>query len=145
MPYGRRLPLFFHFRAGADSVQVRGMVCRPGEFGHGASEWRVGTAALRSVRFSSLYVEVVETPSHYIQNNAVTSGKLHARLGRVYWPWREETHLLPQNDNLPRRCSCGNSFGGSKFPRVPEDKCSVACSGDRTQRCGAVGMYSTYT
>lgn len=45
---------------------------------------------------------------------------------------------------LSRRCSCGDGFGGPRFPRQPEDRCSVACSGDRTQRCGSFNTNSIY-
>ncbi|CAM9595798.1 unnamed protein product, partial [Hapterophycus canaliculatus] len=43
-----------------------------------------------------------------------------------------------------RRCSCGDDFGSSKFPPVSEKDCSIACSGDKTQRCGAFGKNSIY-
>ncbi|CAM9671087.1 unnamed protein product, partial [Ectocarpus sp. 12 AP-2014] len=44
-----------------------------------------------------------------------------------------------------RRCSCGDDFGGSGYRRLSEDQCDIACSGDRTQRCGSFGTNSIYS
>lgn len=63
--------------------------------------------------------------------------------------WQEEPPdagkpFMPRLAILPRRCSCGEGFDRSEFPRLSEGKCSIACSGDKTQRCGAYGVSSVY-
>lgn len=76
------------------------------------------------------------------KSGPMARGSNHIVLGgHLRTKYRSCPHLTP---SLIRRCSCGEDFGGPRFPRLPEGKCFIACAGDVTQRCGAFGVYSIY-